>query len=105
MNLVTDAKETVNKFVILGHKNLHSGFVHGVISNGGEMPLTDNISVAVVKLNNNYLNLQIRIYDEGKAPKKQSFVRTKTVKEIVEVEKKSQPQELIFEQSENKKEW
>lgn len=71
-------------FTILASKNVHSGSMSGFVWNGGEIPLeiggvTTKITVAMVKLNDKFGSLQVRVYNEAQAPKQQTFIRAKKV--------------------------
>lgn len=88
-------------FTVLASKNVHSKSMAGFVWNGGEIPLEiggvkTKITIAMVKYNDQFGSLQVRVYDEDQAPKQQTFVRTKKV-----VESKPKVEEATIEKIED----
>jgi hypothetical protein len=82
---------TQKKFCVMSSKKMHSGALHGFAANGGEIPLSDNLSISFIKLNDSFVSVQVRWYETGYAPLKQTYVRTKKV--VVKSDKKEKKTE------------
>ena len=94
-----------SSFVTLANKDCYgrsSMTIHAALTNGGEIPLNSRYSIAFVKNNKDHVSVQIRVYDEGGAPKKQTYVRTKKVIEKAPVKEKTTAS-VKFKTSEEKK--
>lgn len=87
------ASSSSTPFVVVANANVHKGKMHGMASNGGEIPLKiegvkSKFVVQFLALNDKFLNVQLRIYADNEAPTEQKYVRTKVKREKVIVEKK-----------------
>ena len=88
------------EFVVLANKEYYgkaSMSVHGCLTNGGEIPFNDQYSLAFIKTGANHVSIQLRVYNKGNAPLKQSYVRTKKVK--VKAEPKKEEPEVEFKEN------